>query len=175
MADNGAAEFLDRRNRITLERMPEREVRADEEPFVRAGAENGLHRTGRRTVGIPRPVDAGGCTGLAGKVRGSSAYQDNLVARACDLHNRKSDRGICDVSGDIDVLDIKPSAHDGRADVRLVLVIRREDFDGTAVDGVAELLRRHARRLDRSTAGGAGKWPIQVGNDTDLDRLLGDL
>src|ERR1700735_3694848 len=101
MADDGAAEFLDRRNRITLEWLPEGEVRADEEPFVRAGAENRLHRTGRRTIRIPRPVDAGGCTGLAGKGRGSSAHQDNLVARACDLHNGKSDRGICDVSGDM--------------------------------------------------------------------------
>ena len=169
MADNRAAEFLDRRNAITLERMPEGEVRADEEPFVGAGAENRFHRTGRRAVGIPRPVDARRRTGLAGKVRGSGADQDDLVARARDLHDGKSDRGICDISDDIDVLDIKPSAHDGRTDVRLVLVVRRKDFDGPAVDREAELLRRHASRLDRSTTGGAGKRPIHVGDDSDLD------
>src|ERR1700688_3363344 len=57
MADNRAAELFDRRNAITFKRVPEGEVRTDEKPFVSAGAENSFHRTGRRAIGIPRPVD----------------------------------------------------------------------------------------------------------------------
>jgi len=125
MADNRATELFDRRNAITFKRMPEGEVRTDEEPFVCAGAENRFHRTGRRAIGIPRPVDARRRTGLPGKVGGSGADQDDLVAGARDLHDGESDRGIGDISDGIDVSDIKPSTHDGRPDIRLVLVVRR--------------------------------------------------
>src|SRR4029077_1628899 len=80
MADNRATELFDRRNAITFKRVPEGVVRTDEEPFVCAWAENRFHRTGRRAIGIPRPVDARRCTGLPGKVGGSGADQDDLVA-----------------------------------------------------------------------------------------------
>jgi len=82
---------------------------------------------------------------------------------------------FCDIRRCIDVLDIKPLANDRRTDVRLVLVVRRNDFDAPAVDREAKLLGRHASRLDRSAAGGAGKRPIHVGYDTDLYGVIGDL
>jgi hypothetical protein len=175
MADNRAAEFLDRRHAVTFQRMPEGEVRANEEPFVGFRAENRFHRTRRCAVGIPRPVDTSRRTGLAGKVRGSGADQNDFVARARNLYDGKSDGGICDIRHYIDVLDIKPLANDGRTDVRLVLVVRRKDFDAPAVDREAKLLRRHACRLDRPTAGGAGKRSIHIGYDSDLNDAVGDL
>ena len=59
------------------------------------------------------------------KSEDSGADQDDLVAGARDLHDGESDRGIGDISDGIDVSDIKPSTHDGRPDIRLVLVVRR--------------------------------------------------
>jgi hypothetical protein len=48
-----------------------------------------------------------------------------LLRGRADLHDGESDRGIGDISDGIDVPDLKPSTHDGRPDIRLVLVVRR--------------------------------------------------
>jgi len=74
--------------------MPEGEVRANEEPFVSVSAKNRFHRAGRCGVSVPRPLYARRRTGFAGKVRGSGANQIDFVARARNLHDGKSDRGI---------------------------------------------------------------------------------
>src|SRR4029077_4707335 len=47
-----AAELFDRRNAITLKRMPEGEVRGKEKPFFGVRPKNGFHRTSRRAIGI---------------------------------------------------------------------------------------------------------------------------
>ena len=161
---------------VALERLAERVVGGDEEPRVaarlddRAAGAVGQHP---RVVG---PVHGVGRARLAGQVRRRRARREERLALVLgDLVDGERDAGIRHVDDHVDLVDVVPLARDGRADVRLVLVVGRDDLDLVAALLDAGVLDGHLRRGDRARAGEVGVEARHVGQHADLDHVVGNL
>jgi hypothetical protein len=67
------------------------------------------------------------------------------------------------------VIDVEPSAYDGAADIRLVLMIAEHHVDGLAERGPAHVLDRHAGRHHRTGAPETGIDARLVVEHTNFD------
>jgi hypothetical protein len=75
-------------------------------------------------------VHAGRRARFAGQIRRSGGRDEkNAIPFLGDLLNCKGNRGDGNVDDGVDALLIDPLARDIRADIRLVLVISRDDLD----------------------------------------------
>lgn len=86
-----------------------------------------------------------------------------------DVADRQGNRGPGHVRDDIDVLLVDPVPRDDAADIRLVLMIGRQNLDVDALRGSAEILDRHLRGHDRAYARQIGIDPRLIVQDADLD------
>ena len=70
-----------------------------------------------------------------------------------DVLHRKTDGRDRHVDDQIDLFDVVPAPRDAGADIRLELMVGRDDRDRLAQHLAAEILDRHLRRRDRALAG----------------------
>jgi hypothetical protein len=111
-----------------------------------------------------------GRAGLAREIgRAGAGEQHRLVVGLGDLQHREADGRIDQIGDGVDAVEIEPAPGDRGADIGLVLVIGGNDLDRHAIDLVAELVRRHLRRLDRADAGILLVRPREIGEHADLD------
>jgi hypothetical protein len=92
-----------------------------------------------------------------------------------DLVHGKRDTRVGHVDDDVDLVGVVPLARDARADVGLVLVVRRDELDLVAAFLDAGVLHGHARRDDRARAREVGVQARHVGQHADLDEVVRDL
>src|SRR5271163_5123708 len=105
-------------------------IRRDKKPGVLSLGNECSERTRHQRVGIMEPGKAGFDALLAGERRGrNGGVNRNLVLVANDGLESQSDRGISNVGNRIDAIDIKPFAYDRRTDIRLVLMVGKQQFD----------------------------------------------
>ena len=176
IADDLAAALLDDVGRVALERMAERIIRRDEEPCVLAALDHGAPGDIRQRIGIVSVVNENRRAGLAGEIRTARAgIHEDLVLlgqqrRDCQRHRRSRH-----VENGVDLVVVDPVACDVDANVRLVLVIARDHLDRLAFDLAAEIRHGHLYGGQRSLAGSVGIEAGHVGEDADLDDIVGDL
>jgi hypothetical protein len=107
-----------------------------------------------------------------------SGWQASPVRRAVPKERRHGelDRGVRHVGEDVDALAVDPLAGDVRADVGLVLVVRRHDLDPQAgAFGLEAVLHGHPGRQHRPLAGDIRVDARHVGQDADLHHAIGNL
>ena len=149
--------------RVTLERMPERIVRRDEEPRVPSPLDHRAAGAVRERPGVVGPVNGVGRALRSGQIRGATAgIDEDLVPLPGDAVDGERHRRGRHVQDDVDAILIVPLPRDAGADVRLVLVVRRDDFDLDALLGGLEVLNRHAGRYRRSLARQIGINPRSI-------------
>ena len=172
-SDYLAARRFDGAPRIGLERMPERVVDGDEEPSVEPLGDLGARKAGAERVAVMEPRRLGGGAVLAGEVGGADGARDrDAVALLGDSFHCQRHGGIGEVDDHVDVIDVEPSAYDGDADIRLVLVIADRHLDGLAEHAPAHVLDRHAGRDHRAGATETGIDARLVVEHTDFDDAL---
>ena len=86
---------------------------------------------------------------------------------------RQRDAGIGDVENGSDVALFVPFARDRQADVDLVLMVGDQKLDFLAEHRSAEILDRHADRLDRTRTGEIGVGPGLIVHDADGEGVVG--
>src|SRR5574337_423928 len=151
-------------------------VGRDEIPGLAARFRHRLAERGSPGVRVVGPVDEVARALRTGQDRGSRARADDrLVLFVGDGQDRERHRGIRQVHDHIDPVVVEPSARDGRAYVRLVLVVGRHDLDRHA-ETLREVVDRKLRRDDRALALVVGIDARHVVHDADLERrrLLGE-
>ena len=118
-------------------------------------------------------MHAVGRAGLVGQARRTGPIDDrNPVFLLGHLRDAERDGGIDQIGNHVDVFDIKPFARDSGSDVRLVLVIRDDQFDRLAENLAAEILDRHADCGDRAFSGFVGKLTGHIGQHADLHDVI---
>src|ERR1700721_3297748 len=104
-------------------------IRRDKKPGVLSLGDERSQRTGHQRVGIMEPGEAGFDALLAGERSGrNGGVNRDLVLVADDGLEGQPDRGIADVRNRIDALDVKPFAYDCRTDIRLVLMVGKQQL-----------------------------------------------
>ena len=88
---------------------------------------------------------------------------------------REAGRGGAAARDHVDAAGFDPLAGLDHGNVGLVLVVRDNDLDGLAQHRAAEVIDRHAHRLDLGHAADIGVDARQVGNHADPHRTVGDL
>ena len=148
-------------------------IDGDEEPGIEPLAHQRLGNAGAVRIGVVDPVKADGRASRTGEIRGRRGrMDDDPVALAHDLLCGKRDSGVAEIEHRLDVIDVEPFAQDAGADVRLVLVIRRQHLDGDAVGASAVILDREFCRLHRAKAGQVGERSGLVVQDADSKRCF---
>ena len=112
---------------------------------------------------------------LAGQVRRAGAGdQQGLVPLLRDLGNGERDGGGGDVHDGVHAVLVEPAPGDAGADVRLVLMIGREDLDAEPLPLRPEILDRHPCGLDGAGSGDVGVEAALVVEHADAEdgRLL---
>ena len=161
---------------VALQRQPERVVGGQEEPGVAARLDDRAAGAVGEHPGVVGPVHGIGRACLAGQIRrGRTGGQEHLALVAGDLVDRERDAGIGNVDDDVDLVDVVPLARDAGADVGLVLMVGGDDLDLVAALFDARILDGHPRRRDRARAGQVGVQARHVGQDADLDHVVGNL
>ena len=113
-----------------------------------------------------------------GPVRSDAAAPDTrktLFFVAHDVVHGQRHRGRRHVDDHVDLIDIKPLAGNGRADVWLVLVIGPDDLDLQSLLRGTNVLDRHARGRDCSRPGDIGIEAGHIVHDADLDDAVSHL
>ena len=130
--------------RIVLELMPECVVRSQKEPGRAPVLDDRGGGPVRHRIGVIGPVEAERRALLIGQCGGTGAgIEDDPLLLARKALDRKRDARIRHVHDRIDAFDIEPAAGDRRADIRLVLVIRRDDLHRLAEDLAIDLPHGH--------------------------------
>ncbi len=171
-----AAGGLDRGGSVGLERMAKSIVDGNEEPGVASFRHRRLRKTRGQRVAVVDPGCLVRCAVLAGERRAPHRARDrNSVALGGELFNRERHRRIVESDRHVDVFVFEPAPRDGDADIGLVLVIRKHDFDRLAQHRAACVFRRHPRRGDRARATEIGIETGLVVEHADPDDIVGDL
>src|SRR5581483_10211890 len=90
-------------------------------------------------VGVVYPVNGVRRALLVGQIRcAGSGIEKNPVFLLDEVGDGQRNTGIGHVDNDVDLVDVEPLAHDIDADVRLVLVIARNDVDLPALATIPE-------------------------------------
>ena len=139
---------------VAFERVPERVVRRDEKPAVAASLHDRLAGAVGERPGVIRPVHGVGGARLARQIGcGRTGDDENLILFLGDRVHSQRYSGIGHVEDRIDLVHVKPFSGDIGADVRLVLVIGRDDLDLVAALFDARILDRQLGGNDRALAG----------------------
>jgi hypothetical protein len=124
-------------------------------------------------VGVVGPLYAGRRALLAGEIgRAGTRNQEQFFPLPGQVLDRQRHRGIDALGDDVDIFIVDPVAHDGDRDIRLVLMVCRNDFDAAARDRSADLFRRHLRRNDRPRTIAVGILTAHVGHDADAQHAF---
>jgi hypothetical protein len=100
---------------------------------------------------------------------------EQLLLVIGNVLHRKADRRHRNVDDQVDLVDIVPAPRDAAADVGLELVVADDDADRLAQHLAAEIVDRHLRRRDRALAGRCRCRAVHVGENADLDHIVGNL
>src|SRR6516165_3998228 len=141
-----AAICFDDGRRVPLERMTERIVSGDEEPGVPTLPDHGLARRLGQSIGIIGPVHASRRARFAGQIRRARGGDEkNAIPLPGNLLNGERDGGHRNVNDGVDALLIEPLARNIRADVRLVLMVSRDDLDFSPQHGATKIFYSELR------------------------------
>ncbi|MNQ61404.1 hypothetical protein D3C85_757180 [compost metagenome] len=171
-----AAARLDHLRRIGLQRMPECVVCRQEVPAFAARLDHRRARAARQRNGVVGIVQGVGRALLVGQRGGTRAHHDDgfLLVRRHLGHGQRG-AGIGAADQHVQAALVKPFARLGRCDIRLVLVICRQQFDLLAVDLAAHFLDGHFDGFHPARAVGAGVHAGQVGDEPDSNDIVRDL
>src|SRR5204862_3245468 len=100
---------------------------------------------------------------------------EQLLLVIGNVLHRKANRRHRNVDDQIDLVDIVPAPRDAAADVGLELVVADDDADRLAEYLAAEIVDRHLRGGDRALTGRRRCRTVHVGEDADLDHVVGNL
>ena len=121
-------------------------------------------------------VDRDRRAGFVGDARRARPVEDDdLVFRLGDFDRGERGRRRSDIHQRIDVLGIEPFPRGRRGNIRLVLMIRGNDFDRLAEHRAAEILHRHLRGRHRADAGDVCVDARHVLDHADFHHAVGDL
>ncbi len=167
LAEHLAAGFLDEAPGVARELLAEHVVGGDEIPAIAAGLRHRAAGGLGEHVGVVRPVHRVGRALRARQIRGAGArIEEHLVLLAHHGGDSQRHRGGRHVDDDVHPVPVEPLPGDGRADIRLVLVVGVDDFDREAVR--AEILHRLPHAGDR---GGAPRVAVRAGHVVQHSQL----
>ncbi len=172
-AHHGAALFLHHAGGVGLQRVAEGVVGREEEPALAARVHDGRARALGERHGVVGVVHGVGAALLVGQRRGGRAVVDEdalLLLRHLGHGQRRARVGAAEDHRQ--ALRVDPLPRLAGRDIRLVLVVRREQLDRAAQHLAAEVVDRH---LDRHRAVLALHVRIQarhVGDEADLHRCV---
>jgi len=170
-----AAGGLHRLRGLFLQIMTEGVVGGDEEPLLAALLHDRLAEAATVGIGVVGPVHGIRRTLFAGQQHRACARSDEgLVLLRAHAGDGKRDRRVRNVEDRVDAVVLVPAPRDADPDVRLVLMIRRDDLDRLARGLSAIVFDRHLGSDDRADALVAGEWARLVVQDADLHRILGE-
>ena len=172
-ADDLAAVGGDDGGGVALERRAEGVVGGQEEPGVATGLHQRLARGVGQHVGVVGPVHGVGRALRVGEVGGRRTRIDvDAVLFLDDVVDGERHAGIRHVDDDVDLVDVEPLPRDRGADIRLVLVIARDDVDLPALRGEAGIFNGHLRGERRAGPAEVGIETGLIGQRADLDGLV---
>ncbi len=175
-ADHLAAVLHHHRRGVALERVSEGVIGGQEEPGIAAALGDFLRGADRERARVEHPLQRIRIAEFAVEVGGAGRMGDKQpLALAGDGLHRKPDGRNRHVDNQIDMVAVVPLPGDAGGDVGLDLMVGGNDLDRLAQNRAAEILDRHLRGHDRARAvrgrGGAG----HVGEDADLQYVVGNL
>ncbi len=175
-ADDLAAIRLDDGRGVVLERMAEGVVGGEEEPALAAALGDGTRRAGGKRVGVEDPLHRIGRAEFSGEIRRARRMGDEqLLLLPRDLLDGEPDRRDRHVDDEVDVVGVVPLPRHRGADIGLQLMVRRDHLDRLARDLPAEIGDRHLGGGHRACAGRVRGRAREIGQDADLDDIVGDL
>ena len=100
---------------------------------------------------------------------------EQLLLLVGDVLHREPDRRHRHVDDQIDLVDIVPAPRNAAADIRLQLMVADDQADRLAQHLAAEIVDRHLRGRDRALTGRRRRRAVHVGENADLDDVIGNL
>ena len=176
LADDLAAALLDDVGRIAFQCHAEGVVGGDEEPGVLAALDHRPAGDVGQRIGVIGPVHRVRRAGNARNVGTTTAGVDvDLVLLAGQCRNRQRHRGGWHVEDRVDLVVVVPVTGNADADVGLVLMVGGDHLDRLALHLAAVVRYRHLHRGHRTLSGRVGVKARHVGEDADLDDVVGYL
>jgi hypothetical protein len=160
------------RGRLRLQIAAKGVIRRDEEPAVATGRNDRPAGAVSDREIVEGPVHRVGRAGIPGEAHGSGrAVDHHLVRLLGDFRHRERNGRVRRVEDHVDAVAVEPLASDRRPDVRLVLVIGKDDFHFELRLRVElhVVLERHARGDDRPLSRCVGIEARLIVEHADLD------
>ena len=157
---------------VLFQRMTEGIVRRQEVPGITARFHERAAGADRQCVGVERPVETVRRARRArDRRRGRADHDIDLLLFLGDFLHRERDRRGRQLGDHVDAFGVVPLARNADRQIRLVLMIGRDDLDLAAQHLAAEFLDRDLRGLDRALAAVIGIDARLIIQDADLDAL----
>ena len=170
-AERFAALRLHRRAGVFLKAVARCVVHRQKVPGFGLALVRALDREVGQRIAVATPLQPVGRAGFAGDLRRVDGRDQHLVLFLREPLHRQRHARVVDVEHGIHALGVVPAAGDGRADIRLVLMVCGHQLDRLAQHQAADILDRHARSGHRARAGDAGVRAALVVQDADLHGL----